>query len=181
MLAGMPPSELPPPPPSDPPPLQPLLADAVGEAQNRTNALAALGAVQAPPPPDPHHPETGSRREIYLKAIQTPAPKLAARLGETTIKSGYLTKRGEGLRTWKRRWFVLRVDALTYYAMVGATSPKGSILFEGGVALSPHSGKKPHCLSIITPKRTYYLAAKDEEERNAWFSALANVLPQTHP
>lgn len=115
---------------------------------------------------------------MYLKALTAPVPKAAAR--DATIKSGYLTKRGEGLRTWKRRWFVLRSDALTYYAMVGATSPKGSIAFEAGVTISPFSGKKPHCFTVITAKRTYYLAAKDEEEKNAWFTALATVLPQAH-
>lgn len=180
----MPLDALPPPPPQSAPPLQPLLADAVGEAQGRQGALAALGAVQAPPPHDPAAPETGSRREVYLRAIQAPVPKAGAgaagRAGEA-LKSGYLTKRGEGLRTWKRRWFVLRADSLTYYAMVGAPTAKGAIAFEGGVALSPHSAKKAHCFSVITPRRTYYLAAKDEEERNAWYAALAGLLPQTLP
>lgn len=33
----------------------------------------------------------------------------------TIIKSGYLTKEGGLRKTWKKRWFVLRHDTLSYY------------------------------------------------------------------
>lgn len=35
--------------------------------------------------------------------------------GERLIKSGYLMKKGERRKTWKKRWFVLRTEKLAYY------------------------------------------------------------------
>ena len=34
---------------------------------------------------------------------------------EKAIKSGYLKKKGEQRRNWKKRWFVLRPEKLSYY------------------------------------------------------------------
>ncbi len=34
---------------------------------------------------------------------------------ESTVKSGYLEKKGEKRKTWKKRWFVLRSSKLAYY------------------------------------------------------------------
>jgi len=31
------------------------------------------------------------------------------------LKSGYLTKLGQNFKTWRRRWFVLTEETLTYY------------------------------------------------------------------
>jgi len=36
-------------------------------------------------------------------------------LNEKIIKSGYLKKKGEKRKVWKRRWFVLRSNRLSYY------------------------------------------------------------------
>lgn len=35
--------------------------------------------------------------------------------GERLVKSGYLMKKGERRKTWKKRWFVLRTEKLAYY------------------------------------------------------------------
>jgi hypothetical protein len=43
----------------------------------------------------------------------------------STVKRGWLTKRGELVRNWKLRWFVLEGAALTYY--------KSDLLAAGGV------------------------------------------------
>jgi len=35
--------------------------------------------------------------------------------GNIAVKGGWLTKRGHKVKNWKRRWFVLRGNTLTYY------------------------------------------------------------------
>ena len=35
-------------------------------------------------------------------------------INESTVKSGYLEKKGEKRKTWKKRWFVLRSSKLAY-------------------------------------------------------------------
>jgi len=36
-------------------------------------------------------------------------------INEKIIKSGYLKKKGEKRKAWKKRWFVLRSNRLSYY------------------------------------------------------------------
>ncbi|MBP5977707.1 hypothetical protein HW132_34625 [Brasilonema sp. CT11] len=38
------------------------------------------------------------------------------------VKEGYLTKRGETVKSWKRRWFQLRGGQLYYYKERGVSS-----------------------------------------------------------
>ena len=34
---------------------------------------------------------------------------------DAVLKKSYITKRGHKLRTWKRRWFVLKKTIMRYY------------------------------------------------------------------
>ena len=34
---------------------------------------------------------------------------------EAVIKKGYLTKKGHRLKTWRRRWFILKKTTMRYY------------------------------------------------------------------
>jgi hypothetical protein len=43
--------------------------------------------------------------------------------GERLINSGYLLKKGERRKTWKKRWFVLRTEKLAYYKDQKVSAP----------------------------------------------------------
>uniref|UniRef100_UPI00398F201D pleckstrin homology domain-containing family H member 2 isoform X2 n=1 Tax=Pristiophorus japonicus TaxID=55135 RepID=UPI00398F201D len=66
---------------------------------------------------------------------------------EPLEKSGYLLKLGGKVKTWKRRWFVLKGGELLYY-------------------------KSP----LITEKKTYYLTADSPNILEEWIRVLQNVL-----
>uniref|UniRef100_A0A8C5PA12 Pleckstrin homology, MyTH4 and FERM domain containing H2 n=1 Tax=Leptobrachium leishanense TaxID=445787 RepID=A0A8C5PA12_9ANUR len=66
---------------------------------------------------------------------------------EMLEKSGYLLKMGGKIKTWKRRWFVLKGGELLYY-------------------------KSP----LVTEKRTYFLTADSPNILDEWVKVLQNVL-----
>jgi len=89
-------------------------------------------------------------------------------------KSGWLTKEGGSIKTWKRRWFTLKNYVLSYYKSQGDPEPKGKIEVSGStvVRASNNKNKKPNCFEVTTPTRIFYICADTEEERDSWVQAL---------
>ena len=78
---------------------------------------------------------------------------------------------------WKRRFFVLGENSLTYYTdEAGArrgTSPKGDILFTADSTVSPRDVESiAFCFAIVTPAKTLYVAAQGEAEMADWIAAV---------
>ncbi|KAJ9106210.1 hypothetical protein QFC21_001354 [Naganishia friedmannii] len=110
---------------------------------------------------------------------QHDAPHVDAELkrrmeGERLIKSGYLLKKGERRKTWKKRWFVLRTEKLAYYK-----DQKEYILCRILNLRDIHSvlavqlkKNQHHTIGIVTPQRTYYVRASSGAEMEGWIRAL---------
>ena len=64
------------------------------------------------------HPHSHSHQQaIQLQHQNWPAPRrfpLRVPLTKTIIKEGFLMKRGEHIRNWRRRYFILREDGSFY-------------------------------------------------------------------
>ncbi|KAM0791888.1 hypothetical protein ACM66B_004143 [Microbotryomycetes sp. NB124-2] len=93
-----------------------------------------------------------------------------ARLSDNVaVKSGYLMKKGEKRKTWKKRWFVLRGGQLAMYKndkeyRLLRLIPLSDIHSAGPVEIKKHS----HAFGIVTPKRTYYIKAESDAAVQAW-------------
>jgi hypothetical protein len=78
-------------------------------------------------------------------------------------KTGFLTKEGKTVQSWKRRWFELTDSELAYYKEQKDAAKKkaqGSILLKEVTTVTPSNYKnKQFCLAVSTPKRVYYLVA----------------------
>lgn len=107
--------------------------------------------------------------------VNPPSPRPVAEPQPTPYKCGWLTKRGNGVKTWKRRWFVLRNDILNYMEHETAGEPKGSIPMSSVLAVEP-GDKKPFCLALVTAPRTYYIVCKDHAELSEWLAVLKSVV-----
>ncbi|KAI0925531.1 hypothetical protein AcV5_008244 [Taiwanofungus camphoratus] len=95
------------------------------------------------------------------------------RADETVIKTGYLWKKGERRKTWKKRWFVLRPAHLAFYktdaeykllrlldlAEIHTCTP---------VALKKHA----HTFGLVAPARTFYLQAASGAQAQEWVRAI---------
>ena len=98
----------------------------------------------------------------------------------TEIKEGYLTKRGDVVNSWKRRYFVLEKDMMRYYSgrhekLLG--QPKGEFSVRGArlLILDSDDYGREHVIGV-TPKlssRTYILSADSAEELDSWVSVLS--------
>jgi len=96
-------------------------------------------------------------------------------------KTGWLVKEGGSIKTWKKRYFVLKNGDLSYYKNPGEEALGTISLAEAtsGIEISD-SKKKSYCFQIVTPNRTYLLSAESDDERKGWLDALNEAREQVH-
>ncbi|WVQ72917.1 hypothetical protein IAR50_002479 [Cryptococcus sp. DSM 104548] len=89
--------------------------------------------------------------------------------GERVIRSGYLWKKQEKRRTWKKRWFVLRTGKLAYYKDNKEYSLKKVVDLTAIHTVALVDMKKhDHAFGIVVPKRTYFVKASTIGEVEEW-------------
>ncbi|XP_036402517.1 pleckstrin homology domain-containing family H member 2 [Megalops cyprinoides] len=95
---------------------------------------------------------------------------------EPLEKSGYLLKMGGRVKTWKRRWFVLKAGELLYYKSPSDVirRPQGQIELSASSSITRGDGKQT--LQLVTEKRVYYLTADSPNLLEEWIRVLQNVL-----
>lgn len=102
-----------------------------------------------------------------------------------TKKKGLLTKQGGTFRTWNKRLCFVTSSTLYYFKK---ENPADADLPEDGIPLNQayitngdtRSGK-PHCVCIITPSRTYFLCALNDQEKAEWIAGLQQVVDKLNP
>lgn len=94
-------------------------------------------------------------------------------------KSGFLTKQGGKIKTWKRRWFVLKGDTLYYFKSPTDRDKTGSITVETGsiCKLEVENKKKKNCFfSVSTKLRTYMMYADNEQSAKEWVDLIVKAI-----
>jgi phosphatidylinositol-4,5-bisphosphate 3-kinase len=104
--------------------------------------------------------------------------------------SGYLRKRGETNKSFKRRYMELGGSVLTYYKKKPEKNgillsrddkkayERGSIDLDRVSSLKPTEDTKsePFCIHLVTTSRTWVLSAESEADYMDWLKALCNVV-----
>ncbi|XP_056268838.1 switch-associated protein 70 isoform X1 [Pseudoliparis swirei] len=94
------------------------------------------------------------------------------------LKQGYLMKKGHKRKNWTERWFVLRPDALSYYACEDLVEKKGDIIVDRTCcveSLPDKEGKK--CLFIIKcTHKSYEISASDKKKKQEWLQAIQTCI-----
>ncbi|KAJ4477403.1 pleckstrin-like protein [Lentinula aciculospora] len=100
---------------------------------------------------------------------------------ESVIKAGYLWKKGERRKTWKKRWFVLRPAHLAYYK-TAAEYQLLRLLELADVHSCTQVSLKKHenAFGLVSPVRTFYLQAKTSAEVQEWVSAIEEARQALH-
>ncbi|KAI8090497.1 hypothetical protein BDF21DRAFT_357069 [Thamnidium elegans] len=90
---------------------------------------------------------------------------------EKVLKAGYLLKKGEKRRTWKKRWFVLRTTKLAMYKDKKEYKLLRIIdLHEIHKVVQMRTKHKyKYVFAFVTAKRMYYVQANDQEDMDDWF------------
>lgn len=95
---------------------------------------------------------------------------------ECVIKAGYLWKKGERRKTWKKRWFVLRPAHLAYYKS-SAEYKLLRLLELSDVHSCTQVNLKRHdnTFGLISSIRTFYLQAATPQEMQNWVTAIEDA------
>ncbi|XP_045773817.1 uncharacterized protein CG43867 isoform X3 [Maniola jurtina] len=90
-------------------------------------------------------------------------------------KSGHLAKLGGKLKTWRKRWFVLKNGTLSYWKSQSEVNrkPQGQIGLGEACKISRNEGAAT--FEIFTGSRTYYLTADSTATMEDWIRVLQNV------
>jgi len=94
-------------------------------------------------------------------------------------KDGFLTKQGGAIKTWKRRWFVLKGSKLWYFKSKTDTSAKGFIELEATTLVrdeSANNKKKKTMFSIqargLKGRRVFMMYPDTQQEATEWIEAI---------
>ncbi|KAL8624370.1 hypothetical protein ACOMHN_012770 [Nucella lapillus] len=95
---------------------------------------------------------------------------------DTLEKCGYLSQLSGKVKTWRRRFFVLRNGELFFYKSQHDVfkKPQGSIVLDGQTKITKSATELS--FEIINCKKTYYLTADSPAELERWIRVLQRVL-----
>ncbi|XP_018336737.1 uncharacterized protein CG43867 isoform X2 [Agrilus planipennis] len=122
-------------------------------------------------PPDAFSCDSTSMESSALRTSFVDSPKKS----DCIEKSGSLAKLGGKLKTWRKRWFVLKNGVLTYYKSQADINrkPQGQILLDEICKINRAEGS--NTFEIDTGKKTYYLTADSITAMEDWVRTLQNV------
>jgi len=94
-------------------------------------------------------------------------------------KEGFLTKRGGSIKTWKRRWFVLKGKNLAYFKTRNDLEAKGIIELEPDSFVKDEKDKdkkRRFMFSVGTSRRVFFIYADTENDMRFWINIIkANI------
>ncbi|KAM4665190.1 pleckstrin homology domain-containing family H member 1 [Discoglossus pictus] len=126
-------------------------------------------------PPDAYSLDS-DYSEPEHKLLRTSSYSMEGVCTEPLEKSGYLLKMGSHVKTWKRRWFVLRNGEILYYKSPSDVirKPQGQIELNSSCRIVRGEGLQT--FQLITEKKTYYLTADSPNILEEWIRVLQNML-----
>ncbi|XP_016986442.1 uncharacterized protein CG43867 isoform X7 [Drosophila rhopaloa] len=102
--------------------------------------------------------------------VDSPSKKI-----ESLEKMGHLAKLGGKLKTWRKRWFVLKNGSLNYWKSQHDVQrkPQGQIQLDEACRINRAEGAST--FEIDTGKKVYYLTADSHATMDDWIRVLQNV------
>ncbi|GAM20732.1 hypothetical protein SAMD00019534_039070 [Acytostelium subglobosum LB1] len=117
----------------------------------------------------------------YLNKSFTPPDTKDAKRINFDVKEGWITKKGEVVKSWKKRWLRL-VDGEYLYYYKGTTDKVEcgtiSLRESGQIDSVSEVDSKPYCFIISTPKRRYLISCNTGEEMFRWIQILRQCASQ---
>ncbi|XP_006839469.1 PREDICTED: pleckstrin homology domain-containing family H member 2 [Chrysochloris asiatica] len=126
-------------------------------------------------PPDAYSTDT-EYSQPEQKLLKTCLSSSENGKNEPLEKSGYLLKMSGKVKTWKRRWFVLKGGELLYYKSPSDVIRKPQGHIELSASCSILRGDNKQTVQLTTEKHTYYLTADSPNILEEWIKVLQNVL-----
>ncbi|KAG6967140.1 hypothetical protein JG688_00006459 [Phytophthora aleatoria] len=114
--------------------------------------------------------DTVGEQQKWLATVK----KSTASVPEPVSCAGYLTKQGHKRKSWKKRYFILRGNTISYYSDYDmANNAKGKPLAEVLVEDVQKWDGEPFGFMFMTNEQVpYYVYADNDRERTKWINAL---------
>ena len=98
-------------------------------------------------------------------------------------RTGWLTKQGEYIKTWRRRWFVLKQGKLFWFkdsAVTRASRPRGVVPVATCLTVKGAEDilNKPNAFELSTRSDTMYFIADSEKEKEDWINSIGRSIVQ---
>ncbi|XP_015931330.1 pleckstrin homology domain-containing protein 1-like [Arachis duranensis] len=98
-------------------------------------------------------------------------------------RTGWLTKQGEYIKTWRRRWFVLKQGKLFWFkdsTVTRASKPRGVIPVASYLTVkgAEDAINKPCAFELSSRYETMYFIADSEKEKEDWINSIGRSIVQ---
>lgn len=126
-------------------------------------------------------PKAQSPLLMSLRPLQTPsAPRSPSPPpGPNQTMEGYMQKEGGSYKSWKKRYFVLKEGKVAYYAdkEKGERVKKGEVAMSEVINVLPSvKARVPHCIDLVTFKRTFKFGCLNSDDKDKWIAAFKSWL-----
>jgi hypothetical protein len=126
------------------------------------------------------HAATVARMRAELAARETALDDEEAALRTTLVRAGFLTKQGHRVLSWRRRWFQLQGETLTYFASPSDNKPKGVLCLSDFLlekAEAPQRGRTLRLCNTRVADRSkdFVIFADTPQDFVQWVKAIDGV------
>ncbi|CAM0883632.1 unnamed protein product [Alopecurus aequalis] len=142
--------------------------------------------------PDPQIPYTHLMAASLWRAVMgtvtgAPAEQTDATDGvdfwRAPERGGWLDKQGEYIKTWRRRWFVLKQGKLFWFkdsTVTRASVPRGVIPVATCLTVKGAEDvlNRKFAFELSTPRETMYFVADSEKEKEEWINSIGRSIVQ---
>jgi hypothetical protein len=108
-----------------------------------------------------------------MSAVDSSAPAPDSSSSSSFALEGWLTKEGDVVKNWKRRWFSIQRTTLIYYDNPASVRPRGAVRLRDirNVRAAPDRGRD-NCFTFDVPGRHFYACADSDDDARAWIAVL---------
>ncbi|XP_041865547.1 pleckstrin homology domain-containing family A member 1-like isoform X1 [Melanotaenia boesemani] len=162
---------------------QKALPDAVGPKKQVSYKTEIIGGV--PIVTQTQHEGGDNADRTEREAIQRSHSQLPYFLGRpaqehTVIKSGYCVKQGAVMRNWKRRYFLLEENSMSYFKSDLEKEPLRMIPLKEVHKVQECKQSdimmRDNLFEVVTTSRTFYIQADSPEEMHSWIKAVSGAI-----
>lgn len=114
-------------------------------------------------------------------APAAPVPGADIRFWENPDREGWLMKQGAWIKTWRRRWFVMKEGHIFWFKtdQVNEKSvSRGVIPLHNCLSVkgAEETLNKPHAFEVSTRGATQYFVADTERDKEDWINAVGRTI-----
>lgn len=110
---------------------------------------------------------------MKIKSIDEQDYNIFLTIMDNVLHQGWLEKEGSIIRTWKKRWVVLRTNIIEYFDDEHQSIKKGAFAIDSSLRIE--SNPENFVISLITKFRLFKVRTRDEIFFRVWLSAFQKL------